>query len=54
VSSGSHGHRHLYLPLAHPIPLDTFNRLNQALADRLGGDAKWADNSLLRMPGTFN
>lgn len=54
VSSGSDGHRHPYFPLAHPIDLGTFNRLNEALADRLGGDAKWADNSLLRMPGTFN
>lgn len=54
VPSGSDGHQHLYVPLAHPIDLGTFNRLNKALADKLGGDAKWPDNSLLRMPGTFN
>lgn len=54
VSSGSDGHQHLYLPLSRPVDLGTFNKLNEALAKRLGGDAKWADNSLLRLPGTLN
>lgn len=54
VRSGSDEHRHLYLPLSRPVDLGTFNRLNQALAAQLGGDSKWADNSLLRMPGTLN
>lgn len=54
VSSGSDGHRHLYLPLAAPVDLGTFNELNRTLAEKLGADAKWADNSVLRVPGTLN
>ena len=48
--SGSNDHQHLYLPLTAPVDLGTHKRLNRALAARLGGDAKWPDNSLLRMP----
>lgn len=54
VSSGSDGHRHLYLPLSRPVDLATFDKLNEALANKLGADAKWADNTVLRMPGTLN
>ncbi|MGH3420325.1 MAG: hypothetical protein ACRDOD_12145 [Streptosporangiaceae bacterium] len=54
VQSGSDGHRHGYLPLASPVDLGTHTRLNKALTARLGGDAKWSDESLLRLPGTLN
>ncbi|WP_219413928.1 hypothetical protein [Pseudonocardia nigra] len=54
VSSGSGRHWHLYLPLTRPVGLGTFDRLNAALAKQLGADSKWADNSLLRLPGTSN
>jgi hypothetical protein len=54
VESGSDGHRHGYVPLSRPVDLGTHARLNQALAAKLGGDAKWSDESLLRLPGTLN
>lgn len=54
VGSGRPGHLHLYVPLSEPVDLGTHARLNKALAARLGGDAKWSDESLLRLPGTFN
>jgi replicative DNA helicase len=54
VRSGSGDHRHLYLPLTRPVDLGTFNRLNSTLAEKLKADAKWADNSLLRAPGSYN
>ena len=54
VQSGSDGHRHIYLPLSRPVDLGLHARLNKALADRLGGDHKWSDESLLRLPGTLN
>jgi hypothetical protein len=54
VESGTDGHRHVYLPLTAPVDLGTHARLNRALATRLGGDAKWSDESLLRLPGTLN
>jgi hypothetical protein len=54
VASGQPGHRHVYVPLDAPIDLGTHAALNKALAARLGGDAKWSDESLLRLPGTWN
>ncbi len=54
VASGQPGHLHGYVPLTEPVDLGTHARLNRALADRLGGDAKWSDESLLRLPGTYN
>jgi hypothetical protein len=54
VASGQPGHRHAYLPLTRPVDLGTHARLNKALAQRLGGDHKWSDESLLRFPGTWN
>lgn len=54
VASGQPGHRHAYLPLTRPVDLGTHARLNKALAQRLGGDHKWSDESLLRLPGTWN
>jgi hypothetical protein len=52
VSSGRN--RHLYVPLSRPVDLGTWRRLQKALVKRLGGDAKVAENDLLRLPGTFN
>ncbi|MER7076614.1 DNA primase family protein [Saccharopolyspora kobensis] len=54
VHSGQPGHQHIYVPLSEPVDLGLHTRLNKTLADRLGGDAKWSDESLLRMPGTRN
>lgn len=54
VASGQPGHRHAYVPLTRPVDLGTHARLNKALAERLGGDHKWSDESLLRLPGTWN
>ena len=54
VRSGTRAHRHVYLPLTRPVDLATHALLNQALAARLAGDAKWSDETLLRLPGTPN
>jgi RepB DNA-primase from phage plasmid len=54
VHSGQPGHRHIYVALAQPVDLATHARLNKALAARLGADAKWSDETLLRLPGTLN
>lgn len=54
VQSGSAGHRHLYLPLVRAVDLGAHARLNRALAQALGADAKWSDEALLRLPGTLN
>ncbi|MGH3484741.1 MAG: phage/plasmid primase, P4 family [Nocardioidaceae bacterium] len=54
VASGTPGHRHPYVPLSRPVDLGTHARLNQALRDRLGGDHKWSDEVLLRLPGSRN
>jgi len=54
VASGRDGHQHLYVALAQPVPVGTHKLLNRALAEHLGGDSKWSDEALLRMPGTLN
>ena len=54
VESGSEGHRHVYVPLTEPVDLETWQQLQLSLRHRLGGDAKIADNDLLRLPGTWN
>ena len=54
VRSGSAGRAHLYVPLTEPVDVTTLTRLNKALAHHLGGDKKWSDESLLRVPGTAN
>ena len=54
VASGQPGHRHAYLPLTRPVDLGVHAQLNKRLTARLGGDHKWSDESLLRIPGTFN
>lgn len=54
VASGRPGHFHVYVRLASSVDSPTLETLNRALARRLGGDAKWADNSLLRLAGTLS
>lgn len=45
---------HLYVPLDEPRPAREVERLNRILRDSFDGDDKWAENSLMRLPGTFN
>lgn len=54
VLSGSGDNRHVYAPLTRPVDLRSHRALNRALATALGADSKWSDESLLRLPGTFN
>ncbi|GAA2548148.1 AAA family ATPase [Pseudonocardia hydrocarbonoxydans] len=54
VASGTDGHRHLYVPLDRPVTPAQHRRLNRALAARIGGDHKWSNEALLRLPGTLN
>jgi hypothetical protein len=52
ISSGT-GH-HAYFMLDEWRTPDEIEATNRALRDMLGGDAKWSNESLLRLPGTFN
>lgn len=54
IRSGQEGHLHGYVLLDRPVDLGLHARLNKALARRLGADAKWSDESLLRLAGTVN
>ncbi len=54
VQSGGRGGLHVYIRLDGWYPRDVFQRLNQHLAGYIGGDSKYRDNSLLRLPGTLN
>jgi hypothetical protein len=54
VGSGTAGHGHVYVPLAWPVTRDQHAALCRALARQLGGDAKYADNDLLRPVGSLN
>lgn len=54
VASGRDGHEHVYVALDGPVPVEAHRRMNRTLSARLGADAKWSDESLLRLPGTFN
>lgn len=54
VSSGSGDNAHVYVRLAGVVNVDEHYRLNTGLRDYLYADAKHADNSLLRLPGTTN
>lgn len=44
--------RHLYLALDEFLPCERIAEMNHRLAVTLGGDAKWQENSVLRLPGT--
>lgn len=55
VSSGTPGHLHAYWPLTEPAEPEAIERVNRALARRLGADPAAVDASrLMRLPGTPN
>lgn len=54
VLSGTGENLHVYLELDRQVSLAEHYKLNQGLRDLLEADAKHPDNSLLRLPGTFN
>ena len=54
VESGSPKNFHGYIRLSKRVNCANLRLLNFAFAQVLGGDDKWADESLLRLPGTFN
>lgn len=54
VLSGTGTNLHVYLELKKSVTVEEHYRLNQGLRDLLQADAKHPDNSLLRLPGTFN
>ena len=55
VGSGTPGNGHVYVELTESVPVHHYQVLCRALADHLGGgDAKIADNDVLRPPGTYN
>jgi len=54
VSSGTNDNIHLYLPLEGDATASEVTDLCRRLVLAVGGDAKWADNSLLRVPYTYN
>jgi hypothetical protein len=54
VDSGSPGHFHAYLRLAGTATRDQVETMNNQLATALGADAKWSNESLLRLAGTRN
>lgn len=54
VNSGTDDNVHVYLQLSREVTVEEHYRLNQGLRDLLHADAKHPDNSLLRLPGTFN
>lgn len=54
VFSGTGKNMHVYVQLDKPVGIEEHYRLNQGLRDLFEADAKHPDNSLLRLPGTFN
>jgi hypothetical protein len=52
VASGTG--RHLYVPVEPDLEQADLESANRGLAGLFDGDAKWAGNSLLRLPGTYN
>ncbi len=54
VTSGTPRHEHVYLGLAEPVDAATFETLQRALKQKLGTTAALADNTLLRLPFTYN
>ena len=54
IASGTPGHAHVYIPLSYTVTRAQHEMLCRALAEHLGGDAKFSDNDLLRPPGTLN
>jgi hypothetical protein len=54
VESGQRGHLHVYLHLPGDLDPAELERLNRHLAACLHADAGWAENKVLRLPGTWN
>jgi hypothetical protein len=54
VLSGTGKNLHVYLEIDRAVTVEEHYRLNQGLRDLLQADAKHPDNSLLRLPGTYN
>lgn len=54
VESGSPENFHGYIRLTKRVSCTSLRLLNFAFAQLLGGDDKWSDEALLRLPGTFN
>lgn len=54
VNSGTPGHYHAYVTLTEAISVERLESLNFALAKVSNGDSKWANNTVLRLPGTTN
>lgn len=55
VATGSLGHCHAYWGLEQPLDVPDLERINRALAGRLGGDKNCVDGArVMRIPGTFN
>lgn len=55
VPSGRSNNYHLYVMLSRPLKrADNICLMNYLLTRAIDGDRKWADNSLMRLPGTFN
>lgn len=54
VHSGTGKNVHVYLQLSKAVTIEEHYRLNKGLREYLEADAKFPDNSLLRLPGTFN
>lgn len=54
IGSGSGENAHVYVQLNRQVTPAEHYRLNTGLKDYLYADAKHADNSLLRLPGTTN
>lgn len=54
VESGTPGNLHIYGKLLKPVKCRDLRILNFAMAEAFSGDIKWSDESLLRLPGSFN
>lgn len=50
VQSGRRGHEHVYFPLAEPVDLAKFERLNKDLKNALGADHAQSHAKWLRLP----
>ena len=54
VHSGQRRHLHVYIKLDAIYPADVIEELNKGLRQYLKADRKWAENTVLRLPGTLN
>ncbi len=55
VSSGSSDHYHIYIQLTEAVSVQQLEIFNKALLNATKGDrGKWANNTVLRLPGSTN